>query len=33
MSVLQHSALTICVILILLVIVWVLHSLEGKPRA
>jgi hypothetical protein len=33
MSVLQHSALTTCVIRIVLVIGWVLHSLEGKPRA
>ena len=33
MSVLQGSALTISVILILFVIGWILHSLEGRPRA
>jgi hypothetical protein len=33
MSVFQYSALTISVILILFVVGWILHSLEGKPRA
>jgi hypothetical protein len=32
MSVFHDSALTISVILILFVIGWILHSLEGKPR-
>jgi hypothetical protein len=33
MSVFQNYPLTISVILILFVIGWNLHSLEGKPRA
>jgi hypothetical protein len=33
MNVFQHYPLTISVILILFVIGWILHNLEGKPRA
>ncbi len=33
MSVLHDYALPISLILILFVIGWILHSLEGKPRA
>jgi len=33
MTVFQNYPLTISVILILFVIGWILHSLEGKPRA
>jgi hypothetical protein len=33
MSIFQDQAFTISVILILFVIGWILHSLEGEPRA
>jgi hypothetical protein len=33
MSVFQSYPLTISMILILFVIGWILHSMEGKPRA
>jgi hypothetical protein len=33
MSIFQDHAFTISVILILFVIGWILHSLEGEPRA
>ncbi len=33
MSVFQNYLITISVIVILFVVGWILHSLEGKPRA